>query len=134
VVNAASFKVGEFDAWSGEIQQADPNSVKKQTIGVVFRLGDVFLFRGELPGGGDFKAFETQFKATMNGLRGMTMEDLKLANSQRLKIIEAKPGDSFEKYAKGTALGPGSADLLRVINGQFPNGEPRAGDLVKVVQ
>lgn len=134
VINASAFKVGEFDAYAGEIQQADPASVKKQTLGVVFRAGEVFLFRGELPQGGDFKAFEGQFKSTMNGLRGMTIEDLRLANSQRLKIIEARPGDSFEKYAKGTALGPGSADLLRVINGQFPNGEPRAGDLIKVVQ
>ncbi len=134
VINGSSFKVGEFDAFAGEIKQADPSSPKKQTIGVVFRLGDVFLFRGELPTGGDFKAFETTFKTTMGGLRGMTIEDLRIANSQRLKVIEAKPGDTFEKLAKGTALGPGGPDLLRVINGLYPNGDPRAGDLIKVVQ
>jgi len=134
VVNGRTFKIGEFDAYAGEIKQADPNSPKKQTIGVVFRLGDVFLFRGELPTGGDFKAFEATFQTTMGGLRGMTIEDLRIANSQRLKVIEAKPGDTFEKLAKGTALGPGGPDLLRVINGLYPNGEPRAGDLIKVVQ
>jgi predicted Zn-dependent protease len=134
VINGESFKLGEFDAYAGEIKQADPNSPKKQTIGVVFRLGEVFLFRGELPTGGDLKAFEAIFRTTMGGLRGMTIEDLRIANSQRLKIIEAKPGDTFEKLAKGTALGPGGPDLLRVINGLYPNGEPRAGDLLKVVQ
>lgn len=134
VINGTSFKIGEFDAYAGEIKQADPNSTKKQTIGVVFRLGDVFLFRGELPTGGDLKAFESTFRTTMGGLRGMTIEDLRIANSQRLKVIEVKPGDTFEKLAKGTALGPGGPDLLRVINGLYPNGEPRAGDLIKVVQ
>lgn len=134
VINGESFRIGEFEAYAGEIKQADPNSTKRQTIGVVFRLGDVFLFRGEMPSGGDFKAFDAAFRATMGGLRGMTIEDLRIANSQRLKIIEAKPGDTFDRLAKGTALGPGGPDLLRVINGQYPNGEPRAGDLIKVVQ
>ena len=64
----------------------------------------------------------------------MTIEDLRVANSQRIKVIEAKPGDTFAKLAKGAAIGASGDELLRVINGLYPNGEPRAGDLIKVVQ
>jgi len=133
VINGELFKIGESDAYAGDIKLAD-GSARKQEIGIVFRLGEVFLFRGEVPDSEDAKAFAVKFRGAMAGLRAMTIEDLRVANSQRIKVIEAKPGDTFAKLAKGAAIGASGDELLRVINGLYPNGEPRAGDLIKVVQ
>ena len=133
VINGELIKIGESDAFVGDIKLAD-GSARKQKIGVVFRSGEVFLFRGELPDSEDLKAFDAKFRGAMAGLRAMTIDDLRVANSQRIKIVEAKPGDTFAKLSKGTGIGAHGDDLLRVINGLYPNGEPRAGDLIKVVQ
>lgn len=133
VINGELLKIGDADAFIGDIKLAD-GSARKQKIGVVFRSGEVYLFRGEVPDAEDVKAFETKFRGAMSGLRAMTIEDLRVANSQRIKVVEAKPGDTFAKLAKGAAIGAHGDELLRVINGLYPNGEPRAGDLIKVVR
>ena len=133
VVDGEAFKIGDSEAFKGEIKLAD-GSPRKQLIGVVFRQGEVYLFRGEIADTEDKAAFDGRFRAAMEGLRAMTIEDLRIANSQRLKIIEAKPGDTFAKLSKGSGLGANGEDLLRVINGLYPHGEPRAGDLIKTVQ
>ena len=36
--------------------------------------------------------------------------------------------------ASYSPIGKGSEGTLRLINGDHPNGEPRAGDLVKIVE
>lgn len=131
--NGESFKIGEFDAFVADIEQPE-GSQTQQKLGLVFRLGEVYLFRGDVPASEDLAAFDGKFRATMSGLRAMTMDDLRLANTQRINIVEAEPGDTFEKLARGAPLGPGGADLLRVINSEYPNGQPRAGDLIKVVR
>ena len=64
----------------------------------------------------------------------MTAEDMKIANSRRIRIVEARPGDTFEKLARGAALSRHAEGTLRVINGKHPFGEPRAGDMIKVVK
>jgi predicted Zn-dependent protease len=64
----------------------------------------------------------------------MTADDLKVANDQRIKVVVAKPSDTFASLAQKSSLKSHAAETLRVINGMHPNGEPRAGDFIKIVQ
>ena len=57
---------------------------------------------------------------------------LKLAD--RIKVIVAKPGDTYAELAKNVSIGAFPEETLRLINGHHPVGEPRAGDYVKIVQ
>ena len=49
------------------------------------------MFRGECGPEGDPESFREQFMATVEGLRPMTPEDLKLANNRRIEVIVAEP-------------------------------------------
>jgi predicted Zn-dependent protease len=62
----------------------------------------------------------------------MVKTDLGVANRQRVKVIEATPDDTFKSLAARSQLK--NVQELRLINGDYPNGEPRAGDLIKIVQ
>jgi predicted Zn-dependent protease len=83
---------------------------------------------------GDAAKFEADFRATLAALRSMVPADLKLANGQRIKVVEAKPGDTFETLAKKSSIKRYPVETLRLLNGEHPLGEPLPGDYIKIVQ
>ena len=70
----------------------------------------------------------------MEHLRTITYADLKVANTERIALYEAQPGDTYDALAKSTPIPANGANELRLLNGDFPNGEPRAGDRIKLVK
>ncbi|MEQ9002497.1 MAG: hypothetical protein RIE74_02940, partial [Pseudomonadales bacterium] len=83
---------------------------------------------------GDPAAFEVQWQQTLQSFRAMTSEDLRIANNQRIKVIMAQPGDTYAELATKASIRANAEQTLRLLNGQHPVGEPRAGDLIKIVQ
>ena len=41
---------------------------------------------------------------------------------------------SYESLAKQSPLGKFAEDKLRLLNGHYPNKNPKVGDLIKIVQ
>lgn len=135
VTNGQDLNVNGYNGHSADIVLVEGASAVAQKIGVVYKDGGVYLFRGELgPNGGDQQAFEEAWLAVLGGFRAMTAEDLKVANDQRIKVVVARPSDTFASLAQKSSLKSYGAETLRVINGMHPNGEPRAGDYIKIVQ
>ena len=64
----------------------------------------------------------------------MRQGDLAEAPTTRVQLHQATPEDSYESLAAALRLGPRGADRLRLLNGDYPRGEPRAGDWVKVIR
>lgn len=133
VKDGSEFTIGSFPAYAGEIEVLDGKSAARM-IGVVYKGNAVFLFKGDAGSGADPEQFKKDFLATMASFRAMNADDVKLANNQRIKVIEAAPGDTYAKLAARSSLTSHGEETLRLINGHHPNGEPRAGDLIKIVQ
>ena len=89
---------------------------------------------GECGPQGDPAKFREQFEETLAGLRPMTAADVQLANSRHVKVLVAEPGQTYASLAQQTTLKSYPEEMLRLINADFPNGEPRAGDYVKIVR
>ena len=70
----------------------------------------------------------------MASFRRMRRDDLEAAVTTRIALVEAKPEDTYEQLARKAQLGRDGADVLRLLNGDFPLGQPRAGDLIKVIE
>ena len=79
------------NGYIGKVDLAKGN-LKASMIAVIFKDGGVYLFKGEAGEGGDAAKFEADFRATVQSFRPMQPGDLKVANNQRIKVIEAKPG------------------------------------------
>jgi predicted Zn-dependent protease len=133
VVAGEELKIGDYDAYIGKLDLADTN-LKASMVAVVYKDGGVYLFKGEAGQSGDPVQFEADFRATVLGFRAMLPADLKIANNQRIKVIEARPGDTFKKLAQKSSLKNYPEETLRLLNGEHPLGEPRPGDFVKIVQ
>lgn len=133
VKDGSEFQIGSFPAYAGEIEVLDGKSAVRM-IGLVYKGNAVFLFKGDAGPGADPEQFKKDFLATMASFRAMNADDVKLANNQRIKVIEAAPGDTYAKLAARSSLTNHGEETLRLINGHHPNGEPRAGDRIKIVQ
>ena len=51
-----------------------------------------------------------------------------------MRVVRARPGDSFAALAKASPLAEYAVLTLRLINGKFPDGEPRAGESIKIIE
>ncbi len=72
--------------------------------------------------------------ATIRSIRNLKRSERKLAEAKHIKLIRAKPGDTFAKLAKKSTFSNHPVEQLRLLNGMYPNGEPKAGQLIKIVQ
>ncbi|MGH7887450.1 MAG: M48 family metalloprotease, partial [Candidatus Binatia bacterium] len=130
VVSGEDLKVGDYEAFIGNLDLADSN-LKASMVAVIYKDGAVYLFKGEAGETADPTKLEADFRATVQSFRPMVPADLKIANNQRIKVIEAKPGDTFKRLAQKSSLKSHPEETLRLLNGDHPLGEPRPGDFVK---
>ena len=121
------------EAFLGEIDVGESDT-QVGLIAVLYRNRDVYVFRGECGPKGDPERFREQFMATVEGLRQMTPEDLKLANNRRIEVIVAEPDQSYADLAAQTSIKQFPVETLRLLNADYPNGEPTAGDYIKVIR
>ena len=70
----------------------------------------------------------------MKSVRNLKKSERELAKGQRIRIVKAKPGDTFAKLAAQSALPNYAEAQLRLINGMYPDGEPEASQLIKIVE
>ena len=132
LVQGEEIQVGRFSAFVATVKGSGEAGLSK--ISVLFKDGGVYLFSGEYKVGPNQENFEELFYRTIASFRSMTVEDMRLISTQRIKVVMANPGDTYSKIATYTPIGVGGEEILRLLNGHYPNGEPRAGDLVKVVE
>jgi predicted Zn-dependent protease len=125
-------QVGPYAGYMASIEVTS-GEVQKRKIAVVYKDGGVYLFNGELGKKGDPEGFETQFRETVLSFRAMTAADLRVINNQKLKVVIAEPGQTYAQLAKGMPAKSYGAEMLRMLNGHYPTGEPLAGDYVKVI-
>ena len=133
IESGESVEINGFQAYIGEVQ-TEGTDAKLKLIGLLHRDRSAFLFSGEAGPNGDPDAFKEDFVATMHALRNMTAEDAKVANKLRIRVKIAEPDQTYADLARGSAIEDHAEEQLRLLNAGYPNGEPRAGNYIKVVE
>ncbi|OGT32921.1 MAG: hypothetical protein A2W28_01315 [Gammaproteobacteria bacterium RBG_16_51_14] len=78
--------------------------------------------------------FDPAFQETANSFHSMTPNEQVLAMPLRLKIMQTEESTNFRQLASQSPLEHNAEQLLRLLNGKFPEGEPHPGELIKIVQ
>jgi len=73
-------------------------------------------------------------KVIMETFSKMSKEEVKNSKGLRIKVIRFRKDMSYESLAKQSPLGKFAVDKLRLLNGHYPNKNPKVGDLIKIVQ
>ena len=96
------------------------------------------LFLGATQKPEAFASADKLFLNTMRGLHSLSAEEKRIALDRgagaRVRLVQVKAGESFVMLAKQSSLGKDSESILRLINNKFPDGEPSAGVLIKIIQ
>jgi predicted Zn-dependent protease len=103
-------------------------------LGVIYDAGRVFLIKGDTKTPQAFAANRAAMEATIRSFKTLSAEERKQIKPLTLQLVTAKKGDSFAALAQRSPLGPNAEKYLRLINAQYPQGEPVAGQLLKVVE
>jgi predicted Zn-dependent protease len=74
------------------------------------------------------------FMSCIETMRDMRPAEYPLAEPYRLKIIQATEQTKIDDYAKDMPVEKFKKEELRLLNGLYPKGEPKPGDMIKVVQ
>ncbi len=67
-------------------------------------------------------------------LRGIKPSEFPLAQPYRVKVIQATDKTRIETYAKDVPVEKYRKEELELLNGLYPNREPKPGDYLKVIQ
>ena len=73
-------------------------------------------------------------KVILETFSKMSEEEVKNSKGLRIKVIRFREDMSYESLAKQSPLGKFAVDKLRLLNGHYPNKNPKVGDLIKIVQ
>lgn len=134
-------------AVDGEIDTAPVNghaAAIANVRGANVRAGAMYLGSGDTPKAfvligqtktADlFKRHVEAFNSTFKTMRGFTDADRKTAEPLRMRIITATAATRYADLAKNSPLGRHAEQQLRLMNAQFPAGEPVPGQKLKVIE
>ena len=89
-----------------------------------------YLFEGA---SSDFAAADPGLKTIITSFRPLFPREKKRGASNVLTYVQVPRGATFGSLSAGIRV-PDAENQLRLINGYYPNGEPRTGDWIKVLE
>lgn len=125
-------RTSEDQAYAGRALVGEGQQARNAYVGTVYRGNTAFVMVGlgnssSLPSNAVLK--------TLSSVRRLNRADQQHAKETKLKTIRVQRGQTFAQLAKRSpSLEKYAEQELRLLNGMFPSGEPRPGQLIKIVQ
>ncbi len=109
-------------------------SGKPIKIGAIYLQKRVFFLIGNAKSPEAFSRFQNDMNATIRSFHTMSTSDRKLAKPYVIQTTIARKGVTFDELARKSPLGKNAEGYLRLMNNAYPQGEPLAGQTLKIVQ
>ena len=109
-----------------------PSTTKSVRVAVIYYKLYAYVFRGEVVDGDNFIEQDALFMDAIKTFRPISRAEIAGQKPQLVHYIKATGNTTFSGLAKAFGLSKKDVDILRVINGLYPAGEPSAGDIIKV--
>ena len=126
--------LGGLDGHSALASLDTPFGQRATRIAVILHGKNVYLFLAASKAEGARPRQDSVFLATIQSLRGLRSDEAALAEPRRIHVITAKSGDNFARLARETDLNHHAEEILRLLNGMYPDGEPRPGQRIKIIK
>ena len=125
-----SGKLGGYPAaFAAGSQQGKPLVV----AAVVFN-GTQYLIAGLARDAQAYERERAALRTTINSFHALTPAEKLAARPYVLRLMTARPGTTMAALARQSPLGSEAESQLRLMNDLYPQGEPVAGQLLKIVQ
>jgi len=104
-----------------------------QRIAVIYHRGRAFVFMAKADNETLKRFYDTLFVSSISSFRPLSEADKNLALSRKIRYLQASSGLTFEQLGRYSPLEEYQEEQLRLLNGEYPNGEPSDGQWIKVV-
>ena len=123
-----------IDSLEIEMMHAAIGSNKNTLLGVIYYDRKAFLIQCNAKTPELINVYREAMQATIRSFHILSADEKKAIKPFTLKLITAKKDDTYAKLAQRSPLGKGAESYLRLINAQYPQGEPTAGQSIKVIE
>jgi predicted Zn-dependent protease len=101
--------------------------------------GAQFLLAALAKDNNAYSQYKGDMKAAINSFHAITAEERRLARPHIIRVVTAQAGQTMAQLAGQSPLGQtsgvASAEAqLRLMNDLYPSGEPKSGQLLKIIQ
>ena len=114
-----------------------PSAIAKMSAamaGVIYSDRHAFIIQGKTKSRETFNAYLHDMQDTIRSFHALSEAERKQAKPLAIKLITARAGDTYANLAQHSPLGKMAENYLRLINGNYPQGEPVPGQYVKIVE
>ena len=108
------------------------NDAADSRIALVYYKLNAYLFTGEVTQQADFAEADKLFINAINSFRPISNREIQGQKPQTVHYVKATSATTFTGLAKALKLSSTDIDDLRIINGYYPSGEPKAGEWIKI--
>lgn len=114
--------------------QAALGRSSNRLLGVIYHGDKAFLLQGGAKTPQLLAAHRTEIETAIRSFRRLTKDEQDAIKPLRLRMVRATAGDTYAKFAARSPLGRNAEPILRLLNAQYPQGEPVPGQTVKLVE
>lgn len=123
-----------IDSLEVEMMHAAIGSNNNALLGAIYYDRKAFLIQCNAKTPELINTYRETMQATIRSFHILSADEKKAIKPFTLKLITAKKDDTYAKLAQRSPLGKGAESYLRLINAQYPQGEPTAGQPIKVIE
>jgi len=102
--------------------------------GVIYANKQAFILQGQAKTRPALAAHRNEIIDTIHSFHALTAAERKLIRPLSIHVITARQGDTYAKLAQNSPLGKSAESYLRLINAQYPDGEPQQGQRIKIIE
>jgi predicted Zn-dependent protease len=119
-----------------EIEQlhAAIGSANNAILGVIYYDRKAFLIQCNAKTRESLDAQREAMKATIRSFHILNDDEKKAIKPLTIKLVTAQKDETYSKLAQRSPLGKNAESYLRLINAQYPKGEPVAGQALKIIE
>lgn len=124
-----------------DIRSRDVNGLQAAIIelpdsltGVIYLNEQAFILQAHAKTRSALDLYREQILDTIYSFHELSRDERTLVKPLTIRVITAHRGDTFAELARHSPLGKSAESYLRLINAMYPNGEPKPGEDIKIVE
>jgi len=103
-------------------------------IGVIFLGQQAFILQGQAKTRQGLAKHRDEIIDAIQSFHALGNDERSLVRPLAIRIHAARQGDTYARLAQVSPLGKSAQSYLRLINAQYPDGEPQLGQRIKVIE
>ncbi len=102
--------------------------------GVIYHNDKAYLLAGRGDSPAAFDRYQTAISRAIESFRALSDAERESIKPLEIKTITVRKGLSYAELSRNSPLGVNAENYLRLLNGQYPDGEPIPGQMIKIVK